>query len=154
MPRGQLRAGRSRQLGDVSTGTASRIASSRRPVCSDASCQPLKPGGGRARFELVAAGLWPVSFLVWEMPYHAEHHRHPALPFFALAAAHSHLGAHLQHVARRGYLGMHIDFVLDALRTLRTSEHDTEVFGAPFIEAFTKLKERITAWERRVTLGC
>ena len=28
--------------------------------------------------------LLPVRFLMWDMPYHAEHHRYPALPFFAL----------------------------------------------------------------------
>jgi len=27
--------------------------------------------------------IWPVRFLMWEMPYHADHHRYPALPFFA-----------------------------------------------------------------------
>jgi fatty acid desaturase len=53
----------------------------------------------------------PVRFLMWEMPYHAEHHRHPALPFFALAQMHERLGPQLLHVARRGYLGLHVDFV-------------------------------------------
>jgi len=55
--------------------------------------------------------IFPIRFLMWEMPYHAEHHRYPALPFFALAAAHESLGPHLQHVARRGYLGVHADFL-------------------------------------------
>lgn len=49
----------------------------------------------------------PVRFLMWEMPYHAEHHRHPALPFFALAPAHALLGPRLAHVARDGYVGVH-----------------------------------------------
>jgi fatty acid desaturase len=48
-----------------------------------------------------------VRFLMWEMPYHAEHHRYPALPFFALERAHAGLGPSLQHVARHGYLGFH-----------------------------------------------
>jgi len=52
--------------------------------------------------------LWPVRFLMWEMPYHAEHHRYPALPFFALARAHRGLGPHLTHVARSGYAGFHL----------------------------------------------
>jgi fatty acid desaturase len=51
--------------------------------------------------------LLPVRFLMWEMPYHAEHHRYPALPFFALATAHEALGPQLAHVARGGYLGVH-----------------------------------------------
>jgi fatty acid desaturase len=50
--------------------------------------------------------LWPVRFLMWEMPYHAEHHRYPAIPFFALGRAHAVLGPHLTHVARDGYLGV------------------------------------------------
>jgi fatty acid desaturase len=48
-----------------------------------------------------------VRFLMWQMPYHAEHHRYPALPFFALASAHRALGPHLAHVARNGYIGVH-----------------------------------------------
>jgi fatty acid desaturase len=51
-----------------------------------------------------------VRFLMWNMPYHAEHHRYPALPFFALAAVHHRLGPHLVHVARRGYLGLHLEW--------------------------------------------
>ncbi|HEX5660325.1 MAG TPA: fatty acid desaturase [Polyangiales bacterium] len=54
---------------------------------------------------------WPVRFLMWEMPYHAEHHRYPALPFFALAEAHRSMGPLLVHVERDGYLGMHRAFV-------------------------------------------
>jgi fatty acid desaturase len=53
----------------------------------------------------------PVRFLMWEMPYHAEHHRYPALPFFALSTAHRQLGPHLSTVARRGYLSVHIELV-------------------------------------------
>jgi fatty acid desaturase len=54
---------------------------------------------------------WPVRFLMWEMPYHAEHHHYPALPFFALAEAHEVMGTKLRHVARSGYLGLHADFL-------------------------------------------
>jgi fatty acid desaturase len=57
--------------------------------------------------------LWPVRFLMWEMPYHAEHHRYPALPFFALRSAHRDLGRHLAHVARHGYLGVHAALLRD-----------------------------------------
>jgi fatty acid desaturase len=55
--------------------------------------------------------LWPVRFLMWEMPYHAEHHRYPALPFFALGGVHQSLGPSLAHVARRGYVGLHADLL-------------------------------------------
>jgi fatty acid desaturase len=51
--------------------------------------------------------LWPVRFLMWQMPYHAEHHRYPALPFFSLEAAHASLGPRLAQVARHGYTGFH-----------------------------------------------
>jgi fatty acid desaturase len=64
--------------------------------------------------------LLPVRYLMWEMPYHAEHHRYPALPFFALARAHARLGPLLLHVARRGYIGMHVHL----LKTLTTHAAD------------------------------
>lgn len=54
---------------------------------------------------------FPVRFLMWEMPYHAEHHRYPAIPFFALGEAHQTMGPQLAHVARDGYVGMHRDFL-------------------------------------------
>jgi fatty acid desaturase len=54
---------------------------------------------------------WPVRFLMWEMSYHAEHHRYPALPFFALAEAHRSMGPLLVHVERAGYVGMHRQFL-------------------------------------------
>jgi fatty acid desaturase len=60
--------------------------------------------------------LLPVRFLMWEMPYHAEHHRYPALPFFALAEAHEALAPHLAHVARSGYLGVHVEVLRGLFR--------------------------------------
>jgi fatty acid desaturase len=60
--------------------------------------------------------LAPVRFLMWEMPYHAEHHRYPALPFFALAEAHEALGPQLAHVAHSGYLGVHAALLRGLLR--------------------------------------
>lgn len=32
--------------------------------------------------------LWPLRLLMWNMPYHAEHHLYPSVPFHALPAAH------------------------------------------------------------------
>lgn len=60
--------------------------------------------------------LWLVRFLMWEMPYHAEHHRYPALPFFALASAHVRLEPYLAVVERHGYSGLHLS-LLKAFRT-------------------------------------
>lgn len=44
-----------------------------------------------------------VRFLMWEMPYHAEHHTYAALPFHALARAHQDLAPYLVH-KDEGYL--------------------------------------------------
>ncbi|MEO0485468.1 MAG: fatty acid desaturase [Pseudomonadota bacterium] len=37
-----------------------------------------------------------VRFLAWNMPYHAEHHAYPAVPFHQLPAFHAHARAHLK----------------------------------------------------------
>jgi glutamine synthetase len=52
--------------------------------------------------------------------------------------------------------------LLDALRALRANEVLGQALGAPFIDAYIKLKEhewyehqaQISAWERQVTLDC
>jgi fatty acid desaturase len=36
-----------------------------------------------------------VRFLAWNMPYHAEHHAYPAVPFYKLAEFHEHTKVHL-----------------------------------------------------------
>ncbi|WP_228025254.1 fatty acid desaturase [cf. Phormidesmis sp. LEGE 11477] len=33
--------------------------------------------------------LWPLRLLMWNMPYHAEHHLYPSIPFHALPKAHT-----------------------------------------------------------------
>jgi fatty acid desaturase len=40
-----------------------------------------------------------VRFLAWNMPFHAEHHAFPAVPFFALPALHRQLGPHVATVS-------------------------------------------------------
>jgi fatty acid desaturase len=42
--------------------------------------------------------LWPVRFLMWNMPFHAEHHLYASIPFHALPAAHEKLASHFAHV--------------------------------------------------------
>ena len=44
-----------------------------------------------------------VRWLAWNMPYHAEHHAYPALPFHALPGAHALLKGHIA-VQAPGYL--------------------------------------------------
>ncbi|NEZ55294.1 fatty acid desaturase [Leptolyngbyaceae cyanobacterium CCMR0082] len=35
--------------------------------------------------------IWPLRLLMWNMPYHAEHHLYPSIPFHALPKAHQKL---------------------------------------------------------------
>jgi fatty acid desaturase len=39
-----------------------------------------------------------IRFLMWNMPYHAEHHFCPSIPFHALAKAHEQLKPYLIHI--------------------------------------------------------
>jgi fatty acid desaturase len=55
-----------------------------------------------------------VRFFAWNMPYHAEHHALPSVPFHALPALHRELAADLKIVAP-GYLAVQRDI----LRSLR-----------------------------------
>lgn len=41
----------------------------------------------------------PIRFLMWNMPYHAEHHLYPSIPFHCLPRAHRQLREQLAHVA-------------------------------------------------------
>lgn len=43
--------------------------------------------------------FWPVRFLMWNMPYHAEHHLYPSIPFFRLPNAHRSIRERLVHIA-------------------------------------------------------
>lgn len=45
-----------------------------------------------------------VRFLAWNMPYHAEHHAYPSVPFHKLPAFHAYIRAHTVHL-QDGYLG-------------------------------------------------
>ena len=54
--------------------------------------------------------LAPVRRLAWNMPYHAEHHAYPALPFHALPAAHHVLKTRIA-VQAPGYLAVQREIV-------------------------------------------
>jgi fatty acid desaturase len=56
-----------------------------------------------------------VRWLVWNMPFHAEHHAYPALPFHALPQAHPLLRDRIA-VQASGYVAVHRDI----LRKLRS----------------------------------
>jgi fatty acid desaturase len=49
-----------------------------------------------------------VRFFFWNMPYHAEHHHDPGVPFHALPRLHQSVEPELVHVARSGYLAFHL----------------------------------------------
>ncbi len=61
---------------------------------------------------------WLVRRLAWNMPYHAEHHAYPALPFHALPAAHGLLAPRIETQAP-GYWAAHRD-ILTHIRTKAT----------------------------------
>jgi len=42
--------------------------------------------------------LFPLRFLMWNMPFHAEHHFCASIPFHALPTAHAKLASHFTHV--------------------------------------------------------
>jgi fatty acid desaturase len=52
------------------------------------------------------ATIWPVRFLMWNMPFHAEHHLNPNIPFHALPQAHAVLAPHLVVRGEDGYAGV------------------------------------------------
>lgn len=48
-----------------------------------------------------------MRMLMWNMPYHAEHHAYPAIPFHALPALHNFLGEEISHKSD-GYPDFHL----------------------------------------------
>ena len=58
----------------------------------------------RTRSLKVPAAL---RWLLWNMPYHAEHHAWPAVPFHALGRLHLEVNAHLVHRESPLYLHLH-----------------------------------------------
>lgn len=53
---------------------------------------------------------WPLRFLMWNMPYHAEHHLYPSIPFHALPQAHEQLKEHFNTVDS-GYVSVNQEIV-------------------------------------------
>lgn len=41
---------------------------------------------------------WPINFLMWNMPFHAEHHLYPSIPFHQLPTAHIQLTSNFVYV--------------------------------------------------------
>jgi fatty acid desaturase len=53
---------------------------------------------------------FPIRFLMWNMPFHAEHHLYPSIPFHALPQAHQELKEHFQ-VIEQGYFKVNQEIV-------------------------------------------
>jgi fatty acid desaturase len=56
-----------------------------------------------------------VRWLAWNMPYHAEHHSYPAVPFHKLPELHAICADHLK-VTQNGYVPFNAEFASDAAR--------------------------------------
>ena len=61
-----------------------------------------------------------VRFLAWNMPYHAEHHAYPAVPFHQLPAFHARARAHLRTTSE-SYAAFVEDYVDDLPSTPLTA---------------------------------
>jgi fatty acid desaturase len=59
--------------------------------------------------------IWPVRLLMWNMPFHAEHHMYPSIPFHRLPDAHAAIRARLGFL-QPGYARWNLGFVRDLLR--------------------------------------
>jgi fatty acid desaturase len=53
---------------------------------------------------------FPIKFLMWNMPFHAEHHFYPSIPFHTLPKAHQQLKDHFKMIDR-GYLKVNRDII-------------------------------------------
>jgi fatty acid desaturase len=58
---------------------------------------------------------WPVRLLMWNLPFHAEHHLYPSIPFHALPATHALVRDRLA-VVDRGYLRVHRGLIAGMMR--------------------------------------
>jgi fatty acid desaturase len=56
-----------------------------------------------------------VRWIMWNMPYHAEHHQHPGIPFHALPELHERLSQALVHTSA-GYLAFHREALTQVFR--------------------------------------
>jgi len=72
-------------------------------LAEHSGCSFSADGTTNTRTTLTTA---PVRWLMWNMPFHAEHHLYASIPFHALPAAHADVAPHLQHLDH-GYLRVH-----------------------------------------------
>jgi fatty acid desaturase len=72
-------------------------------------CDSGADGLGNTR---TTATLPPLRWLMWNMPFHVEHHLFASIPFHALPAAHAWIAPRLLH-HEPGYLRLHRRFLAD-----------------------------------------
>jgi len=53
---------------------------------------------------------YPIRLLMWNMPYHTEHHLYPSIPFHRLPQAHQEIKAQLAHLAPN-YISTNVEIV-------------------------------------------
>ena len=63
--------------------------------------------------------LWPIRFLMWNMPYHAEHHLYASIPFHSLAKAHTKLLTQLERV-ESGYFKVNRNIIASFGQSIET----------------------------------
>jgi len=76
-------------------------------LCEHTLCPHSDDGFANTRTTLSNPVL---RFLMWNLPYHAEHHLFPNIAFHNLPEAHRHLRPHLKHVAK-GYIQVQREIV-------------------------------------------
>lgn len=76
-------------------------------LCEHTLCPESDDGFANTRTTLSNPA---VRFLMWNLPYHAEHHLFPSIPFHNLPEAHRHLRPHLKYVAR-SYTQVHREII-------------------------------------------
>lgn len=76
-------------------------------LCEHTLCPHSDDGFANTRTTTSTALL---RFLMWNLPYHAEHHLFPNIAFHHLPEAHRHLRPHLKYVAP-SYLGTHREII-------------------------------------------
>jgi fatty acid desaturase len=76
-------------------------------VTEHTGCSQDQNGLSNTRTTLAA---FPIRLLMWNMPYHAEHHLFPSVPFHRLPALHLTLHDRLAHVAP-GYVATNLDIL-------------------------------------------
>jgi fatty acid desaturase len=65
-------------------------------IVEHTGCSPDRNGLTNTRTTLTR---FPVRLLMWNMPYHAEHHLYPSIPFHQLPLLHVKIRASLRHLA-------------------------------------------------------